>query len=145
MFLNNFILILFIFKLGHVKSVSNGCGSKITIDYVLQLKGLQDLIPCCNEHDECYDTCNVIRAYCDNNFADCLNFVCNTIQPVSLKPVCSFDAKGMTNLVKAFGNPAFLAAQYKQCRKNHTSSLLKINRNFLIAILLVSSFFYHKY
>ena len=33
---------------------ANGCGSKISIDCILKLKGLQDLIPCCNDHDDCY-------------------------------------------------------------------------------------------
>jgi hypothetical protein len=48
------ILSLFFLHYTPTKAVTNGCGSKISIDYILKLKGLKDLIPCCDDHDECY-------------------------------------------------------------------------------------------
>ena len=48
------ILVLILFQMFSSGMAANGCGSKINKDCILKLKGLQDLIPCCNNHDDCY-------------------------------------------------------------------------------------------
>ena len=53
----------------------NGCGSYgIHIDFSkLHMSEFDD---CCNCHDNCYETCNVKKSYCDDVFENCLKNNC---------------------------------------------------------------------
>ncbi len=119
--------------------VANGCGSRITIDYALKLKGLNDLIICCNIHDDCYDTCGATRLFCDDYFAACMNSVCNKIPINTLKgDVCRIDVKTMDALVRAFGLVPYAVSQFKQCLK---SKAVDMSGNFFSIVLLYHLFF----
>ena len=35
---------------------------------------------CCDKHDECYDTCGLVKKTCDQHFEDCLKQVCKRLR-----------------------------------------------------------------
>lgn len=45
---------------------------------------MHDVTKCCNEHDNCYATCNNKKKDCDNLFRKCLLKFCND-QKVKIK------------------------------------------------------------
>lgn len=138
-----FLICLISSYLSTVQSVANGCGPKITIDYVLKLKGFHDLIICCNIHDNCYETCGKSREECDDAFASCMNTVCrNGFAPGSIQfDLCKIDSEAMDKAVRYFGNFAYVASQFQKCvlknsAQNNTSS-------FYVAVYLFSIIFFN--
>lgn len=58
----------------------NKCGSNyVNIDRFYNNTIRQDMIPCCNRHDICYNTCRKIKSDCDSILYFCLANICNGI------------------------------------------------------------------
>ncbi|UJR38695.1 hypothetical protein I4U23_031361 [Adineta vaga] len=59
---------------------TNGCGpeGKFSINGPLKLFRMDSMIPCCDKHYICYETCDSTQNSCDNYFKECLQTVCDT-------------------------------------------------------------------
>jgi hypothetical protein len=97
---------------------SNGCGSTFTIDGALQVLGEGVIIPCCNAHDDCYETCGKTQSDCDNAFQSCLNQACSQLSGNGFswwisaqRAACQRDGEILFNIVNAFGSTAYNSAQ----------------------------------
>ena len=70
---------------------------------------------CCNEHDECYDTCNTEKADCDNKFQSCMTKYCQTLNSHRLKRDCANAAGLMYTGTAVFGCDSYLQSQKQAC------------------------------
>jgi hypothetical protein len=99
---------------------SNGCGVGSLDDWLdgnIPF-GLNDLFtPCCNQHDECYTTCNEEISDCDREFEQCLYNVCDDLPSDLLfgEGTCDFFASQYVTVVEAIGGEYFCDAQRKVC------------------------------
>lgn len=103
-------IIYFISLTNTVTNAANGCGSKVTIDKYLEENAYSNLVPCCNEHDDCYDTCGRKKSDCDNQFRTCTVNACKKGEIVSN---CVFAAAIMYTGVKVFGDEPYNESQAK--------------------------------
>ena len=105
---------------------ANGCGASggLTINWALEAVGESVIIPCCNAHDICYDTCGRTQIQCDKAFRSCLNSACNSLRGNSFKwwiefrrAACKLDGRTLYEIVNLSGTEAFNAAQIAhRCR-----------------------------
>ncbi|CAF0934760.1 unnamed protein product, partial [Adineta ricciae] len=94
-----------------------GCGPMgLNIDKLLQKLNRNTLIPCCVQHDACYQTCGNKRSVCDDRFYTCLKTACSRQTPVSRE--CSTIATSMYTAVRGGGIPSFRRDQLNsKCAK----------------------------
>jgi len=105
---------------------SNGCGS---FDFIFDdspeslIHVEKEFISCCNEHDECYDTCNLDKDDCDLKFKRCLYGYCKGKFGKKKKPLqyldrqkCKLKAKLFYVTVVGVGCQAYRDAQKKACK-----------------------------
>jgi secretory phospholipase A2 len=95
------------------KPSANGCGP---IGFKLDSNTfpLSEMVPCCDIHDMCYDTCNRDKDICDLEFKRCLYNVCDgKVQPLST--ACKATAKILHTGTTALGCKLFLDAQSNAC------------------------------
>jgi len=91
-------------------SKNQGCGPVgINIDFLLQRVNQSELIPCCVQHDTCYETCGINRTTCDSNFLNCMTNACATQNPSSTD--CLNYATGLYWIVRAAGEPSYTITQ----------------------------------
>ena len=118
------ILILLVFVVGSAHGLrqrrqANGCGSGyFNIDQDLKLVGESVIIPCCNQHDICYDTCGKTQYQCDNVFRSCLHSACRALNGNGFQwwidfrqAACEQDGRILYQIVNAVGHYAFNSAQ----------------------------------
>lgn len=110
---------------GYIKT-SNGCGSFDFIfddspDSLIHVE--KEFIACCNDHDECYDTCNLDKDDCDLKFKRCLYGYCKGKFGKKKKPLqyldrqkCKLKAKLFYITVVGVGCQAYRVAQKNACR-----------------------------
>lgn len=96
----------------------NGCGGEgSALNYLINPIGsIWGFTPACNEHDECYETCNSLRSSCDSTFLiemtlNCLKFV--RIPKLYLH--CQIWAGAFFTAVRLAGADFFIPAQEKSC------------------------------
>ena len=72
---------------------------------------------CCNAHDICYDTCNLVKEKCDLEFKRCLYKYCEGYQTTGLAIVntCKAAAKLLYTGTTALGCKSYLDAQKEAC------------------------------
>ncbi|CAF1397735.1 unnamed protein product [Adineta ricciae] len=94
-----------------------GCGPMgLNVDKLLQKLDRNTLIPCCVQHDVCYQTCGNKRSVCDDRFYTCLKTACSRQTPVSRE--CSTLATSMYTAVRGGGIPSFQRDQLNsKCAK----------------------------
>ena len=92
----------------HVPS-TNGCGAG-----GLAVQTLPEMVPCCDEHDYCYDTCGSNKQDCDNKFQECLLKTCEA-PSAGTKQECEASASLLSVGVNAFGCHSFQLSQKKAC------------------------------
>ena len=93
---------------------------------------MENLIPCCNNHDKCYETCKPDKPdqnqkYCDTNFGQCLHSQCRkkfTDSKSSSFVACDASAKAMFTLVRKFGDNFYTGCN-KDKKKNIVSGIIK--------------------
>lgn len=96
---------------------TNGCGSQgLQID-VSEFKGVST---CCDEHDLCYDVCNIAdrkekRRKCDNEFSECIVEKCSIYKTGEKRDKCAELHSVMSAGANMFGCPAYQEAQKKAC------------------------------
>lgn len=97
---------------------SNGCGSTFSIDWALESLGEGIIIPCCNVHDTCYETCGKTQNECDNAFQICLNEACNQLNGDGFswliffrRAACKRDGAILFDIVNTFGSTAYSSSQ----------------------------------
>lgn len=92
----------------------NGCGPVyLNIDEFLRNIGEEIFIECCNEHDQCYDTCGKKQFKCDTLFLYCMIEACQQLIDNSR---CRTDARLLFWLVVFAGQTAYQQAQQQnQC------------------------------
>ncbi|KAJ8679955.1 hypothetical protein QAD02_015742 [Eretmocerus hayati] len=95
---------------------SNGCGS-LGIEIDQEYLPLEEMTKCCNEHDICYDTCNLDKEKCDIEFKRCLYKYCEGYQSTGLTIVntCKAAAKVLFTGTTALGCKSYLDAQKEAC------------------------------
>jgi secretory phospholipase A2 len=101
---------------------ANGCGPEyFNIDPLYNGTALQGLIPCCNKHDICYETCGSNKSNCDIDFYFCMATACLRIPSASWsgntyysKIVCRAEGKVLFMIVVHFGDDSYKKAQ-KHC------------------------------
>jgi len=91
----------------------NGCGSKGIIIDPSKLPTPQ-FEQCCNNHDYCYDTCNIKKDDCDTAFRNCMLIACGNAFNCDTN-VCQFNAESFYNIVKQFGCSSYLDSQRGAC------------------------------
>ncbi|CAF2795794.1 unnamed protein product [Rotaria sp. Silwood2] len=96
----------------------NGCGGEgSAFNFIVEPIGnLYKFTPACNMHDECYGTCDTLRASCDNTLLSnmlsaCLSNILNPLQP----PDCFSWAAIFYVAVKGLGSGFFRDAQKSDC------------------------------
>lgn len=98
---------------------ANGCGpGYYNIDESLRGVGESVIIPCCNQHDLCYDTCGMPQSRCDNRFRRCLDTACSRLQGNGFewwidvrRAACKLDGRVLYTIVNAVGSYAYQSAQ----------------------------------
>lgn len=102
-FLISFVLILLVFKIDFAQSKADGCGAGyFNINNVLKFINEDVMIPCCNQHDNCYEACSG-KGKCDLKFLNCMNAVCQDLSELRAK-ACKTDAQIFYNIVSRFGH-----------------------------------------
>ncbi|KAK7507640.1 hypothetical protein BaRGS_00001575 [Batillaria attramentaria] len=96
----------------HVPS-SNGCGS---FGLKLDVQHFPVIERCCDEHDVCYDTCNLTKEHCDDRFRDCLNDICKGIKKYVSTDIYD-GCKSTADLMYA-GTMALGCKPYRDSQKN---------------------------
>nr|KAG5714742.1 hypothetical protein BaRGS_000230 [Batillaria attramentaria] len=71
---------------------------------------------CCDEHDVCYDTCNLTKEHCDDRFRDCLNDICKGIKKYVSTDIYD-GCKSTADLMYA-GTMALGCKPYRDSQKN---------------------------
>ncbi|CAM2726813.1 unnamed protein product [Rotaria socialis] len=116
---------MFLIIVGHTTGLrqrrqANGCGAEgsVNIDRSLKYVGEHVMIPCCNRHDICYETCGKTQNECDSEFRSCMNAACNTIKAgegewwmAMRRFLCLADALAIHRIVIAFGTSPYNATQ----------------------------------
>ncbi|UJR34466.1 hypothetical protein I4U23_021873 [Adineta vaga] len=99
---------------------TNGCGPRfLNIDPLLKITGLDEIIKCCNGHDNCYGTCGKSKDTCDDEFGKNLNQTCEQyggwlkLDDQSKKVTCSVGGKILYTIVNNLGQPFYEKAQKK--------------------------------
>lgn len=103
-------------------SVPNGCGPAggAISPFIPERWGRANFGACCNDHDNCYGSCNSDKGNCDDTFFGCLRDACNDaylpliIFP-SLLASCLVAAGGYYTAVSLGGGSAYDAAQRGAC------------------------------
>ena len=102
---------------GHVNT-PNGCGAQGGTQYPNRW-GLANFRPCCNNHDNCYGSCNSDKGGCDDSFFGCLRDSCADAYPIFLFPAlrasCVAAAGAYYGAVSLRGRSAYEAAQRGAC------------------------------
>ncbi len=101
----------------HIPS-SNGCGPPGLRWYLVPNKPFGiDVLPCCDTHDFCYDTCDLgSRLDCDDGFCNCLFAICVQYPAHSWDWVmCRETAKEYCEWVRLAGAGNFCPAQRSAC------------------------------
>ncbi|GLH09078.1 Putative gxivspla2 [Gryllus bimaculatus] len=96
---------------------SDGCGSlglKIDSQYL----PVSDMTRCCDEHDFCYDMCNMDKEKCDIDFKRCLYRICEKYEPAvgeTVVKTCKAAAKMLFTGTMTLGCKSYIDAQTKAC------------------------------
>ncbi|KAJ8318134.1 hypothetical protein KUTeg_003225 [Tegillarca granosa] len=98
------------------KASHNGCGS---YGFKIKSSNLPEMTECCNTHDACYETCNIDRETCDNQFKTCLENMC--VKKKHAVPDCEATADMMYKGAVTLGCKA-----YKEGQITCTSSKLQV-------------------
>ncbi|CAF1082960.1 unnamed protein product [Rotaria magnacalcarata] len=122
--MGRFIFILIILIIGRTNGLrqrrqANGCGAGyFNIDQSLTDAGESVIIPCCNQHDVCYDKCGRTQKQCDEAFRSCLNSACAALKGNGFqwwidfrRAACELDGRTLYTIVNAVGSFAYKAAQ----------------------------------
>jgi hypothetical protein len=101
---------------GHTRS-PNGCGGTGWSEYAVPDNwGLVDFTGCCNDHDNCYETCRRDRGACDSLFGFCLSNRCTALPSDSfLRPICNRLASTYQQFVVDEGEPFWEGGQTTAC------------------------------
>ncbi|CAF1050368.1 unnamed protein product [Adineta steineri] len=100
---------------------ANGCGHErgFKFDSILRKLNMDFTIPCCNEHDICYDRCNQTQIICDNDYRLCVQQACNKPVKTRFRSLfCELYADLLFYIVGFAGTGAFDRAQRKHCLGN---------------------------
>ena len=109
-------ILLIVHKFNNIES-ANGCGSSFNINGLLKTVGEAVIIPCCNQHDYCYERCGKTKTSCDNAFHSCMRNACdNQNKSISIKKLCNVDADALHRIVTLFGSGAYNRAQKQFCQ-----------------------------
>ncbi|XP_076067499.1 phospholipase A2 group XII [Oratosquilla oratoria] len=96
---------------------SNGCGS-LGVFFNKEDLPRPEMVDCCNEHDNCYDTCGSDKDECDFLFKRCLYDICATnkkeLNELTMK-TCKGGAKILYTATIALGCSSFRDAQEDAC------------------------------
>jgi len=112
---------------GHVPT-HDGCGSQTspTYPFIPNNFGSASFLSACNNHDDCYDTCNNVKSNCDSTFLGALTSACISAYgsgvSILLLPSCLEVAGVYYEAVNLFGATAFNAAQSGACDCCDTST-----------------------
>ncbi|CAF1201763.1 unnamed protein product [Adineta steineri] len=118
------IFVIITLIIGHASSLrqrrqANGCGpGYFNIDRSLRGVGEAVIIPCCNSHDICYDSCGKTQQQCDEAFRWCLNSACARLNGNGFqwwidfrRAACKLDGRTLYDIVNAIGRYAYNQAQ----------------------------------
>ncbi|XP_059472093.1 group XIIA secretory phospholipase A2 isoform X1 [Neocloeon triangulifer] len=95
---------------------SDGCGSLgVTIDE--EYLPVAEMTECCNQHDICYDTCNVDKEKCDFDFKRCLYKICEAHQHMGEPFVkgCKAASKMLFTATMTLGCKSYMDSQTEAC------------------------------
>ncbi|XP_063047340.1 group XIIB secretory phospholipase A2-like protein [Engraulis encrasicolus] len=102
---------------GFVLPEPNGCSSSL-LGFEFDL-GIPAMTKCCNQLDECYDTCGSSKNRCDSKFRWCLHGICSELKKslgfVSKVEVCESMADAMYNTVWTLGCRSYMNSQRAAC------------------------------
>lgn len=95
---------------------SNGCGS-LGIEINQEYLPLAEMTKCCDQHDICYDTCNLDKDKCDLEFKRCLYKYCEGYQSsgITIVNTCKTAAKMLFTGTTALGCKSYMDAQKEAC------------------------------
>jgi len=88
---------------------SNGCSKPAGI----AVEGEEDFTYCCDRHDACYSSCNVLKRHCDTDFDKCMRKMCNVTFPHN--PQCLRAAGLYSMATEMFGTSGYRGSQHKYC------------------------------
>jgi secretory phospholipase A2 len=80
----------------------------------MKVQTTPEMVPCCDVHDICYDTCGSSKKKCDEDFQACLLKTC-VVPSFGTKEDCENTASVLSVGVNAFGCAAFKRSQKKAC------------------------------
>jgi hypothetical protein len=112
---------------GHVPT-HDGCGSQTspTYPFIPNSFGSASFLSSCNNHDDCYDTCNSVKSGCDSTFLSSLDAACQSAYGSGISklllPTCLAVAQTYYSAVSNFGTTAYNAAQANACDCCDTST-----------------------
>ncbi len=95
----------------------NGCGA---YGVKFDLSSLPGLEKCCNKHDRCYGQCGMAKLACDDQFARCLQGVCDVMEGVMKLNSeelegCQMTVQMMVMTVLELGCQTYIDTQKEAC------------------------------
>jgi hypothetical protein len=89
------------------RPMANGCGpqsgsAREVGDGRYQVKEGFGLLPCCNAHDLCFQTCGLSHTQCESRFSSCLASSCNALPPGDAA-ACFVQANSFSTLTNKHG------------------------------------------
>mmetsp|Transcript_1514 Transcript_1514/g.2666 ORF Transcript_1514/g.2666 Transcript_1514/m.2666 type:complete len:238 (+) Transcript_1514:47-760(+) len=93
----------------HKKMIANGCGPEGMI-----IKEPYGLWRCCNSHDVCFSVCGTSHNFCEDQFASCMDEVCEQL-PDQKRKECMSQASTFSTMTKLFGVGFHQASQNESC------------------------------